>query len=60
MAEEERITCNCVQCGKTFPLKYDDYGDPTPQTIAIDSCLSGGIYGIEVKCPHCGHEHTVL
>src|SRR5262245_14371165 len=39
----------CPQCGHDFDLSYDEYGHT--ETLRIDSCLSGGVYGVSIECP---------
>lgn len=47
----------CYKCGKDFKLSHDDYD--VPETLITHSCLSGGIYSIEIRCPHCQHEESI-
>ena len=51
------VYTDCVKCGQTFRLVYDEY--PTPTTLEICYCESGGVYAVSVKCPHCKHEESI-
>ncbi len=47
----------CDKCGNEFKLSHDEYD--TPETLIIHFCGSGGIYSIEIRCPHCQHEESI-
>ena len=59
--------CPYLLCGKKFKLTWNDYspvreGDYSlchRQTLIIRSCPSGGIYDIEIHCPHCNYEEPL-
>jgi phage FluMu protein Com len=53
---------DCPNCHKRFLLVYRDYVDGIRQqtTLEISSCTSGGIYSVEVKCPHCKHTEDLV
>ena len=47
-----KMTLKCPRCGEGFVLVYADASDQV-DTLEIRSCLSGGIYSVEVVCPKC-------
>lgn len=44
----------CPQCNKEFILEWRDYSEKST-TLCVHDCLSGGIYLVEIKCPHCNY-----
>ncbi len=46
----------CPNCRMRFGINYDG---PGPSTLRVSWCLSGGIYGVAVSCPHCGKDEDV-
>lgn len=51
---KEGVNCCCEKCQRFFTLVYGDY-ERQDNTLKISACLSGGIYSVEVICPHCKH-----
>lgn len=57
----------CPQCKKPFVLSWEDYDyDPNTKkyqtvacTLILRGCDSGGIYNVEIKCPHCDYEEEL-
>ncbi len=51
----------CPQCKRPFLLVWSDYASrtgspqPTPYTLSVRSCPSGGVYDVSVECPHCDY-----
>jgi hypothetical protein len=58
---EEGLWCICEDCEKKFRLTADDWSPlHVPNAyLSIRGCDSGGIYSIEVECPHCNHCHEL-
>jgi predicted RNA-binding Zn-ribbon protein involved in translation (DUF1610 family) len=54
------VVALCPDCGKTFPLVFNEYGRKHGGTLDIGYCLSAGVYSVEVVCPHCGGRTDVL
>ena len=48
----------CPRCDKQFELRWDPPGG-VPETLRIAACSSAGVYGVTIRCPHCGHEDDV-
>lgn len=48
----------CPQCKKDFILSFQEeyYGERLKTTLAVRSCPSGGVYSVEIRCPHCNYE----
>lgn len=58
------LTCICRNCGELFYVRFDDEYSPrlnTEEIVGIDirGCESGGIYAMQVTCPHCKHIHSM-
>jgi len=51
----------CPQCKKDFALQFGEieYGDRDRATLSIYSCPSGGVYRVEICCPHCNYVEPV-
>jgi hypothetical protein len=49
----------CPQCRQPFRLIWNDYtnilGKRAKETLHIRSCPSGGVYSVEIGCPHCNY-----
>ncbi len=59
-APESTLRCTCGKCGKQFQLSAeDDDADKGLGMLVIQSCDSGGIYGVFVRCPYCRHDHEL-
>jgi hypothetical protein len=53
---------DCPQCRKPFVLLWNDYSkirEEQKQTLFISGCPSGGIYNVEIRCPHCDYEEEL-
>lgn len=62
LAQQIRFRVVCPECHKAFiPVMQDIYTIPgdTESSIHISACASGGIYSVEVICPHCKHTEEV-
>lgn len=59
---DTQIKCICSNCLVPFVLQYDEYElvEKGAAALRVMSCLSGGTYGVEITCPHCGHVHKLL
>lgn len=59
----EGVWCICPDCNQQFRLLYCEYrvtGKNEPRTLVISSCDSGGVYNVEVECPHCHAREDVM
>lgn len=62
--EERRLKDQvCPQCAGEFTLNWNDYtrigGVDQKQTLLISACPSGGIYDVNISCPHCDYEEAL-
>lgn len=48
----------CPQCKQIFRLTWNEWEDQ-PDTLVIRACPSGGIYDVEIHCPHCNYEEPL-
>jgi phage FluMu protein Com len=56
--DSKGIVCQCSDCEEKFWLTADtDDVNKLETYLMINSCESGGIYGIKVKCPRCKFVH---
>lgn len=55
--EDEKVdsmkTVRCPVCKNKFDLAYDG------EILRIDSCLSGGVYGVQIVCPNCNNSEDI-
>lgn len=53
----------CPQCKKPFRLRWESesISENTyrPTTLSLRGCPSGGIYAVEIHCPHCNYEEEL-
>ncbi len=61
MPDERRLKdMACPQCRKKFTLRRrDSWRNPEPTTLIIRDCPSGGVYDVQIKCPHCYYEEEL-
>jgi hypothetical protein len=56
--KEPPFQATCPECKQTFVLSCHEYS--YKGTIRVSSCLSAGVYSVEIHCPHCEHWLDVL
>jgi hypothetical protein len=57
------ILCVCERCVHSFRLRADDEskeGEQRCTYVRIQSCESGGGYGMQIECPWCNHTHELM
>jgi len=54
---ETMLEVRCPECKERFRLRWDE--TDVKDTIVINACQSGGVYGVKVVCPKCGHEEEI-
>ncbi len=55
--EDEVPQVECLGCRKKYKLSWEEWASPAnPQTLFHQSCPSAGVYGMHLRCPHCGYE----
>jgi len=49
-------TVVCPRCSKKFDLSP---AESSEQTVFVFESKDVGIYGMSIKCPHCGYEEEM-